>query len=56
MWVTKLKENDFYTVHYCPFCKVQRTFHSKNNYNIYRCDYCGFELKYNMFKKKFELI
>jgi len=52
-----IKENYYYTVMYCPKCKCQRTWHTKNNQSnrLFYCDICRIQFKYNPTHDKFEI-
>lgn len=44
MWVIR-----DHTISYCPKCRIQRTFHSKdiNNIRYWFCDVCNLKMIYN---------
>jgi len=54
MWKKKT-EKGYYTVYYCPGCRCQRPMHTID-YNIWKCDVCDLEMKYNYKDDKLHLI
>ena len=53
MWMNKT-DDGYYTVHYCPWCKLQRFFKTING--LWLCDRCGNKMKYNQRDGKLHLI
>lgn len=53
-WISKSIDG-FYTVFFCSYCNVQRTFHSiPGNNIIFRCDHCGGSKIYSNENKGFD--
>ena len=53
MWKVKT-EVGYYTITYCPMCKVQRCFHTID-YNVYQCGVCELKMTYNYKKNRLVL-